>query len=69
MWVAIKGLMRSKKAVAALCAGVAMLVARLGWKVSADELVLMLSPAIAYILGQSWADHGAQGSQSGNASG
>ena len=67
MWGAIKGILRSKKAVAALVAALAGLAGRIGWDVPASELALMLSPIIAFVVGQSIADHGAQGGNSANA--
>lgn len=69
MWAAITGILKSKKAVAAGVACIASLVARIGWNVSADELLLMVSPILAYVLGQSISDHGAQGANSANAGG
>jgi len=67
MWSAIKGILKSKKAVAALIGVIASVVGKLGWDIPADELALMLSPIIAYVIGQSIADHGAQGANSANA--
>jgi len=67
MWSAIKGILKSKKAVAAIVGVIAGLVGRLGWDIPADELALMISPIIAYVVGQSIADHGAQGANSANA--
>ena len=55
---AIKGLLGSKKAIAAIISSEAALVAVIGWHVSDATLGLCLSPVIAYILGQSYADQG-----------
>lgn len=67
MWTAIKSILQSKKALAAIVGVVASLAGRIGWDIAADQLLLLISPIIAYILGQGIADHGAQGGNSANA--
>jgi len=67
MMEAVKGLLRSKKALAMIVGVIATVAGKLGWDIETDQLLLMVSPIIAYILGQSVADHGAQGSNSANA--
>lgn len=55
---ALKGLLGSKKALAAILSTIAALVAVIGWHVSDATLGLCLSPVVAYILGQGVADMG-----------
>ncbi len=58
MGKAIADLFKSKKALAAMAAVTVGLVAKLGFEISADELLTFLSPLMAYIVGQGIADHG-----------
>ena len=55
---ALADLFRSKKALTALAGTIVALAARLGWDISPDELMPILSPLMAYIVGQGIADHG-----------
>lgn len=55
---ALADLCRSKKALTALAGTLVALAAKLGWDVSPDELMPILSPLMAYIVGQGIADHG-----------
>ena len=67
MWKAIRGILASKKALAAIAGVIVALAARVGLDLPADEVALVLAPIIAFVVGQSIADHGAQGGNSANA--
>ena len=54
----LKALFGSKKFMTALVSCLAGLAAKLGWQLSPDEIMAILSPALAYIVGQGVADHG-----------
>lgn len=54
----IKHLLSSKKFIATLLGFVIALAARFGFEVSYEELLALVSPFIAYILGQGIADFG-----------
>lgn len=54
----IKGLLTSKKFVASVVGVIAWLVGKIGWDIDPAELTAMISPIIAYILGQGMADFG-----------
>jgi len=58
MWDAIKGILGSKKALAAIAGVVVSLVAKLGVDLPTDALVAILAPIMAYIVGQGVADIG-----------
>ncbi len=58
MWNAICDLARSKKALTAIAAAIVAGGAKLGWDVTTDELMPILSPIMAYVVGQGIADHG-----------
>ena len=58
MWSAVKGILSSRKALAMIVGVVASLVAKIGWDISSEELLTLVSPVIAYILAQGVADHG-----------
>ena len=58
MGKAIADLFRSKKALTAIAGVVVALAAKIGWEVSTDELMPILAPLMAYIVGQGIADHG-----------
>ena len=51
-------LFKSKKALAAVAAVFTAAAAKLGWDVTTDELMPILSPLMVYIVGQGIADHG-----------
>lgn len=59
MWEAVKGLLASRKALAAIAGTVVGLVAKLGVDLDTESLVAVLAPIMAYILGQGIADAGA----------
>ena len=59
MWEAVKGLLASRKALAAIAGTVVGLVAKLGGDLDTESLVAVLAPIMAYILGQGIADAGA----------
>ena len=67
MWNAVKGLLASKKALAAIAGVLVALAARVGLDLPESEVALVLAPIIAFVVGQSIADHGAQGGNSANA--
>ena len=54
----IADLFKSKKALTAMAAVIVGLAAKLGLDISTDELLPILSPLMAYIVGQGIADHG-----------
>ena len=54
----IEAILGSKKAVMAILGAIAGLVARIGWDVSPEDLLTMLSPILAYIGFQGIADIG-----------
>jgi len=53
----IKQILASKKAVMALVAGIVWGVAKLGFQVDTETVAGIVSPLVAYILGQSYVDH------------
>ena len=55
---AIADLLKSKKALTAIAATIVAIAAKAGWNVSTDELIPILTPLMAYIVGQGIADHG-----------
>lgn len=58
MWDTIKSILQSKKALAAIVGMIATLFGKIGWNISAGELLVMVSPIVAYIVGQGIADNG-----------
>ena len=56
IFVSQKDLIQSKKFRAAIIGVIATIAAKLGLDVSPEELTLMVSPIVAYILGQGLAD-------------
>lgn len=59
----IQAILGSKKAVMALLGALAGLVARIGWQVSPEDLLTMLSPILAYVGFQGIADIGKPAAQ------
>ena len=58
MWNAIADMLKSKKALTAIAAAIVAGGAKIGWDVSTEELMPILTPLMAYIVGQGIADHG-----------
>ena len=58
MKTAIAGLLSSKKALTAIAATVSAVIARIGFDVPSEEIVPIIAPIVAYIVGQGLADHG-----------
>ena len=58
MLTALKELASSKKALATLAATGVSLLAKLGFDISTEELMPILAPLVAYIIGQGIADNG-----------
>ena len=58
MLEAIKGILGSKRALAAIVGVIAGAVVKLGWHIDTETLMAILSPVLAYILGQSYSDQG-----------
>ena len=58
MWDAVKGILGSKKAIAAIAGVVVSLVAKVGIDLETDAIVAILAPIMAYIVGQGVADIG-----------
>ncbi len=54
----LKALIGSKKFMTALVSCLVGLAAKVGLELSPDEITAILSPALAYIVGQGVADHG-----------
>ena len=54
----ISQIFRSKKAITMLATVVCTIGAKVGWNISTEELMPILSPIMAYIVGQGIADHG-----------
>lgn len=55
---ALVELLKSKKALTAIAAAIVAAAAKIGWDVSTDELIPILTPIMAYVVGQGIADHG-----------
>ena len=55
---ALKDMMRSKKAIAMIVGLVVSLAGKYGLEIPTEELTALLSPLLAYILGQGLADIG-----------
>ena len=55
---AIKGLLSSKKALAAIAGVVVTLVGKLGIDLDTDALVILITPIVAFVVGQGIADNG-----------
>lgn len=55
---AIKGLLSSKKALAAIAGVVVALVGKLGIDLDTDALVILITPIVAFVVGQGIADNG-----------
>jgi len=64
MLEAIKGILSSKKALAAIVGVVVSLVAKLGIDLPTEALLAILTPILAYILGQGVADIGKEAAKS-----
>lgn len=58
MGKALTDLLKSKKALTAIAAVIVALGGKIGWDVSTEELMPILTPLMAYIVGQGIADHG-----------
>ena len=52
----LRGLLGSKKAVVAILSTLAAGAARFGWNVDTETLAVILTPVIAYVLGQAHVD-------------
>ncbi len=55
---AIKGLLGSKKALAAVAGVIVTLVGKIGIQLDTDALVVLISPIVAFCIGQGIADNG-----------
>jgi hypothetical protein len=58
MWNVVKALLSSKKFVAGFVGVGAAAAAKLGLSWEVDEILTVLSPLLAAIIGQGWADTG-----------
>ncbi len=58
MWTPLKDMLASKKFLAALLAGVVWIAGRLGFDLNSEELLGVVTPLWAYIIGQGVADIG-----------
>jgi len=58
MWKAFGDLIKSKKAIVAICTAIVAFGSKIGWDVSTEELMPIITPLMAYIVGQGIADHG-----------
>ena len=52
----VKALLQSKKFLVAVCGTLSAALLRLGWAVDSEAILAVISPLIAYILGQGLAD-------------
>lgn len=52
----IKGLLGSKKFIAALLAGAAQVALQFGWELDADQAFAIITPLLTYIVGQAAVD-------------
>ena len=58
MLEAIKGILASKKALAAAAGVIVALVGKLGIQLDTDALIVLISPVVAFCIGQGIADNG-----------
>lgn len=58
MWKAIKGILRSKKALVAVLSGAIWVAGRFGLELDIGELLPVVAPLWAYVIGQGVADAG-----------
>ena len=61
----IRGLLTSKKFIAAISSMIAAALMKIGWDVDTETVLTVISPIIAYILGQGLSDLG-KGAVNGN---
>lgn len=54
----IKEMLLSKKFIVAVSGTIVALVAKIGLNLPVEDVATVLSPIIAYIIGQGWADSG-----------
>jgi len=54
----LKEMIQSKKAIAMIAGMIVTLVAKVGLDLDVDAIAVIISPVIAYIIGQGWADTG-----------
>ena len=54
----VADLVKSKKAIAAMATVLVAIGGKIGWDVSTEELMPILTPLVAYIVGQGIADNG-----------
>ncbi len=65
MWATIKSMLQSKKVLAAVLSMLAWGVARLGFKLNADEVLPLVAPLWVYVFGQGMADFGKEAKKLG----
>lgn len=58
MWKTVKVMLGSKKALAALAGVIVALAAKIGLDMDTEAVLAVVSPVVAYILGQGAADFG-----------
>jgi hypothetical protein len=58
MWKAIKGILSSKKAFVAVLSGAIWIAGRFGLELQIDDLLPVVAPLWAYVIGQGIADAG-----------
>lgn len=63
MWQAIKEMLASKKALMAILSALVWVVGKAGLELDVDELLPVVAPLWAYVLGQAVADHGKSAAQ------
>ena len=68
MGTAIADLLKSKKALTAIAGVIVALGAKAGLNISTQELMPILAPLMAYIVGQGIADHGKERAKIENSS-
>lgn len=63
MWTTIKTMLKSKKALMAVLAGVVWIAGKAGLHLDSTELLGAVTPLWAYVLAQGVADHGKEAAQ------
>lgn len=63
MWKLIREVLTSKKAIAAIVGVIVAFAARYGLELPADAVTQVISPIVAYIIGQGFADFGKSAQQ------
>ena len=68
MWGAVKGMFASKKFVAAIAGAIVALVAKLGVEMETESVMAVITPILAFVVGQGIADAGKEAKKVENGS-